>query len=101
MRTRPRAFVLASTLLIVLSSTSFQALTSTPTRTLTFAELTYGVSIGTMVAAQGGGAWFGGTTCVTTLPTTANAVQRTKTAGCHGVLGKVMPDGSIAYLSYL
>ena len=88
-------------LAVPFSTTTFHAQQAQPNHTLTFAELTHGTSINALVAAPGGGAWFGGRTCSLALPTSTNAVQRTKSSGCHGMLGKVMPNGAIAYLSYL
>jgi len=97
----PVRIALASVFMLVLSSATFHAQSTQPKHTLTFAELTYGTSINAMIAAPGGGAWFGGRTCATSLPTTTNAIQRTKSGGCHGVIGKVMPNGAVVYLSYL
>jgi len=54
-----------------------------------------------MTPARGGGAWFAGQTCSSSLPTTPDAVQRTKTGGCHGFIGRLTSDGAVAYLSYL
>jgi Beta-propeller repeat len=100
MTSKPRALVFASFLLIALSTASFRAQTA-PKHALTFAELTYGTTINAMAADGQGGVWFAGNTCSTALPTTANAVQRTASSGCHGMVGRMKPDGSVTYLSYL
>src|SRR5215831_5964120 len=97
----PRRLVPALLLILVASDATFSAQQAQPNHTLTFAELTYGNAINAMVADGHGGTWFGGQTCSTTLPTTANAVQRTASAGCHGMVGRMTADGAIVYLTYL
>src|SRR5206468_263391 len=102
MTSRPWVRIAAACFLAFpLSSASFTAEQAQPNHTLTFAELTHGTTIYAMAPASGGGAWFGGSTCSTTLPTTPDAVQPTKASGCHGVLGRLAADGAVSYLSYL
>jgi hypothetical protein len=93
--------VTAILLSIAVDGATFSAQPTQPYHTLTFAELTVGAAINAMAPDGHGGSWFGGQTCSAALPTTASAVQRTMTSGCHGMLGRLAADGAITYLTYL
>ena len=98
MSRRPLAVIPISAL-VILSGTVFQA--QTAQRTLSFAELTYGVGINALARTAGGDVWFGGATYSMTLPTTSDAVQRTASGtDHHGVIGRMTSDGRVTYLSY-
>src|SRR5262249_22694501 len=88
-------------LLILAAPASFRA-QSSPSHTLTFAELSYGNTISGLARDASGGVWFAGQTCSATLPTTAGAFQRSAPAStCNGMFGRMTADGAVTYLSYL
>ena len=87
----------------VTSSTSLRAQQNGVAHPLTLAELTYGEAVTAMARTVDGTFWVGGYTCSTTLPTTAEAIQRSWSgAPCLpvGFLSRMRPDGTIVYLSY-
>src|SRR3954471_5212592 len=90
-------------LCVFAAPTPFEAQQNGVAHPMTFAELTHGEAINAMVPDGAGGVWFGGYTCSTDLPTTANAVQRTwsgQTCGDARLLRRMAGDGSITYRSY-
>jgi hypothetical protein len=96
---RRLAVIPAITVLVILAGTVFQA--QTTQRTLSFAQLTYGVGISALARTEAGDVWFGGATYSTTLPTTPDAIQGTASGSeYYGVIGRMTADGRVTYLSY-